>query len=267
VAGPGAGMTSGVHRLRRELRAALRGNGARCRPAAGTFIKLGALDVVEMAAAAGFDFIVVDLEHSVLTEQEAVALVRYADVSGLAALVRLPAVDAPLINRLLENGAAGIQLSMLRSVGQANLLREAALFPPSGARSVSLTNHVAAGSSLPGYLSREAADPPLLVGQIETAAQEPLEDVLEGLDACFVGTTDLAVSLGTDAGSERAEAAVASIAAVARKAGIPFGGWAPTASGAIGLGLADAGFLVLGSDLQFLAASMRAATPHQEGQP
>ena len=259
-------MTSGIHRLRRELRAALRGDRARCRPAAGTFVKLAALDVVEMAAAAGFDFIVVDLEHSVLTEQEAVALVRYADACALAALVRIPAVDAPLINRLLENGAAGVQLSMLRTAEQARLLREAALFPPSGVRSVSLTNHVAAGSSLAGHLSREAADPPLLVGQIETAATEPLEHVLEGLDACLAGTTDLAVSLGSAAGSERAAAAVASIEAAARKAGIPFGGWAPAASAAAGLGLAEADFLILGSDLQFLAASLRAAAPHQQGQ-
>jgi len=264
-------MTSGNHRLRRALRGALRGapggDGVGRRPyAAGTFIKLAALDVVDMAAAAGFDFIVVDLEHSVLTEREAIALVRYADVRALAALVRIPAVDAPLINRLLENGAAGVQLSMLRTAEQARLLREAALFPPYGSRSVSLANHVAAGSSLAEHLSREAADPPLLVGQIETAATEPLERVLRGLDACFAGTTDLAVSLGVAAASERAAAAVASIGGASKEAGIPFGGWAPTACAVAGLGLADADFLVLGSDLQFLAASLRAAVPHREGQ-
>jgi 2-keto-3-deoxy-L-rhamnonate aldolase RhmA len=100
-------MVSQAHRLRRELRAALAGH----RRLVGTFVKLPAVDVVEMCALAGFDFVVVDLEHSALSEQDAIGLVRHADVCGLPALVRVPAVDAPAVNRLLENGATGIQLS------------------------------------------------------------------------------------------------------------------------------------------------------------
>ena len=120
-------MTS-VHRTRGALRSRL----ANGEPVTGTFVKLGSCDVVELAAAAGLDFIVVDLEHSVLDERDAVALVRTADLCGLAALVRLPAVQPGLIARLLESGAAGIQLSTLRTVEQSRQLRAACRFAPEG---------------------------------------------------------------------------------------------------------------------------------------
>lgn len=244
-----------LHERRRALRARLADGRA-----VGTFVKLAVPDVVEIVAAAGFDFAVVDLEHSTLGEADAIALVRHADLCGLAALVRVPSVDAPLINRLLENGAAGIQLSMLRTAAQAAALREAARFAPTGARSVSLANRAAGLSARPlrEVLAAEEQDPPLLVGQIETAITEPWEGVLAGLDVAFVGTTDLAVSLGLPAPAELA-AAVEQVEQAATSAGVAFGGWSATVSAAEDQGLASARYLMVGSDLQVLAAGLRAA--------
>ena len=84
-----------------------------------------------------------DLEHSTLNGTEAIDLVRHADAIGLPALVRLALVDVPAVARLLENGAAGIQLSMLRTARQVHELRAAARFAPEGERSLSLANRVA----------------------------------------------------------------------------------------------------------------------------
>jgi 4-hydroxy-2-oxoheptanedioate aldolase len=78
---------STLHDRRRALRERL----AAGHRLVGTFVKLGTPDVLELVAAAGFDLAVVDLEHSTLTEADAIALVRHADVCGLAALVRVPA--------------------------------------------------------------------------------------------------------------------------------------------------------------------------------
>lgn len=244
-------MTS-VHRTRRELRARLAGSG----PVTGTFVKLASSDVVELAASAGLDFVVVDLEHSVLDERDAIALVRTADLCGLAALVRLPAVDPGLIARLLENGAAGIQLSTLRTVAESSRLQAACRFAPYGERSISLANRVAGfgTGALADLLEEEAAAPPLLVGQIETPVAEPLAEVLRGLDVAFVGTTDLSVSLGLPA-PEALSRAVGSIREGAESAGVAFGGWAATAAGAAGLAPVD--YLVVGSDLQLLATGLR----------
>ena len=79
----------------------------------GTFVKLPALEAIEICAQT-LDFAVVDLEHSQLTEDDALRLVRHAWALGFPALVRLPEVDRGLVNRLLEAGAAGIQLSSVR---------------------------------------------------------------------------------------------------------------------------------------------------------
>ncbi|MFJ9381350.1 aldolase/citrate lyase family protein [Streptomyces sp. NPDC101455] len=246
-----------VHRLRRRLRAAL----TAAEPAVGTFVKLASPDVVELAAAVGFAFVVVDLEHSTLTERNAVDLVRHAHVCGLPALVRVPEVDAAAVNRLLEAGAAGIQVSMLTRVAQTEALVAAARFAPVGRRSVSLANRVARFGATPlaRLLCAEQDDPPVLVGQIETARTDPLPELLAPLDVCFVGSTDLAVDLGLPPDPAVLRAAVDRVRAAARSAAVAFGGWAPTRDAAAHLGLGDAGYLVVGSDLQMLATALRVA--------
>ncbi|SEP01675.1 aldolase/citrate lyase family protein [Trujillonella endophytica] len=257
---------SDVHAVRSRLRAAL-ASGERL---TGVFVKLPSPDVLALAAAAGFDFVVVDLEHSALTDGDAIDLLRYADALGLPALVRLAQVDAPLVNRVLEAGAVGIQLSMLSSVAQREQLQAAVAYGPVGRRSVSLA-HAGAGygaAGLTGYLDAERAAPPLLVGQIECRTADPLERVVSGLDVAFVGTTDLTVALGldpADAAAIRAE--VDAVAAAARGAGVAFGGWAPRPDAADGLGLGSSRYLVVGSDLQFLGAALRAAAPSPSPSP
>ena len=260
MAGWRVGVTT-VHQLRRRLREGLAGG----RRQVGTFVKLPSPDVVELAGRSGLDHVVVDLEHSTLTEADALGLVRHAELCGIPALVRLPVVDPPLIARLLENGAAGFQLSTLQSAAERDALHAACRFAPVGTRSVSLANRVAAFGSLglADFLRIEDADPPVLVGQIETAVAEPLAGVIRGLDVAFVGTTDLAVSLGLPSPAELADA-VAGVRAAAQKAGVAFGGWAPALPDVDRLGLGDASYVLIGSDLQLLAHGLRAVVPQEE---
>src|SRR4051794_41908750 len=72
----------------------------------GTFVKLPALETVDLCAAA-LDFCVVDYEHSQLAEADVLRLVRHAAARTFPAVVRIPEVDRGLVNRLLEAGAAG----------------------------------------------------------------------------------------------------------------------------------------------------------------
>lgn len=255
-----------VHDSRRRLRVALKAPEA----VHGVFVKLPVPDVLDVAVAAGFDFVVIDLEHSTLSASDAIGLVRHADAIGLPAIVRVPVVDGPLINRLLENGAAGIQLSMLRRVEQTSALVAATRYAPAGTRSVSLAHRTAAfgAAGLDGYLAAEADAPPLLVGQIETAETDPLAELVAALDVCFVGTTDLTVDLGrTSPGDPDAASAVDRVAAAAAHAGIAFGGWTPSADQVRALGLAAADYVVIGSDVQLLAAALRAGAPRKDGAP
>ncbi|XRQ06973.1 HpcH/HpaI aldolase family protein [Actinomadura welshii] len=243
----------------------------------GTFVKLPAPDVVEVCGLAGFDFVVVDLEHSTLSEADAIGLVRHAERCGLPALVRIPEVDAPLVCRLLENGAAGLQLSMLSESAQTRALVRATRFAPEGARSVSLANRAAGfglrpssgpSGGLRAFLDAERDDPPLLVGQVETPwwrdGGESWGAVIGDLDVVFVGGTDLAVSLGAVPGGPADSAAelrgaVAEIEEAAGRYGVAFGGWVPSPAAAEAHGMAAARYLVTGSDLQILAAGLEAA--------
>lgn len=193
---------------------------------AGTFVKLPALEVVEIAAAE-LDFVVVDLEHSQLGEADALRLVRHAWALRFPAVVRLHELDRALVNRLLEAGAAGIQLSTVRRAAEVEALRAACLYAPDGTRSVSLAHPLAHYGATPlgDYLAEQEA--PLLVAQIESAStDDPLEEIFAaGVDVAFVGVTDLAVDLALD--TERVEARVAEVAAAAAAAGVALGGFGP----------------------------------------
>jgi 4-hydroxy-2-oxoheptanedioate aldolase len=213
----------------------------------GTIVKLPSDEVVDVLAGAGLDFVMIDLEHSQLAEGEVLRLLRHGYAIGLPCVARIAKVDSRLINRLLESGATGIQLSTIRTVNQVDDLVAACRYPPHGRRSMSL-NHPVAGYG--ATTLREAVDrnPPLLVGQIETAAtDDPLKDIAAaGVDVLFAGTVDVAVDLGFD--GERVAARVGEIAEAAAAAGLAFGAYGASAS-ALPEG---ATYAVLSADLALL---------------
>ena len=196
--------------------------------ARGVFVKLPSTEIIDMIAAAGYDFAIVDLEHSQLSEADARALVRHGRALGLPALVRIPELDRGAVNRLLEAGAAGIQLSTVRSAAQVRDARAMTRYAPDGSRSISLA-HPQAGYgavALAGYLQEQRERTPLVVAQIETAqTDDPLDAIMAAApDVAFAGTTDLAVDMGLD--DARVRARVDEIASAALAAGVPFGAFA-----------------------------------------
>ena len=192
----------------------------------GAFLKLPAAPVVDIVAGSAFDFAVIDREHSQLSEREALQLIERARLVGLPALLRLPSVDAGQINRALEAGAVGIQLSMVKRVEQVEALRDATRYPPDGQRSISLA-HAAGGygnRDLDDYGREQDADPPLVVAQIETeTTDDPLDDIFAaGVDVAFIGGLDLTYAMRGDplARARRIDA----IASAAERTGTPLGG-------------------------------------------
>lgn len=213
----------------------------------GTIVKLPSDEVVDVLNGAGFDFVMVDLEHSQLAEGETLRLIRHAFALGLPAVARIAEVDRRLVNRLLEAGAQGIQLSTIVRAGQVRELVSCSRYAPNGRRSVSLNHPVAGYGAVP--LTEAVAGPPaLLIGQIETAATEdPVADIVRaGLDVLFVGTVDMAVDLGFD--QARLGSRIAELRTVADDAKIPFGAYAGSPDG-----LPDGvRYAVLGADLALL---------------
>jgi 4-hydroxy-2-oxoheptanedioate aldolase len=245
-------------------------NDAARRAVCSTFVKLGSLEVIDVLAASGLDAVVIDLEHSQLDEAAARLLARHASHIGLPAVVRIPEIDRGAINRLLEAGAAGIQLSSVTTRRQVDALLAACRYPPAGERSVSLAQPAAAyGRAGIGAYLAAAAPGPLVVIQIETAGtDDPLERILGGVDVAFVGLTDLSVDVGAPGQLDSPPVAkrIAEIAAAAQRAeGRPaFGGWVPSLEAAGPLAAHGARYITAGSDLTMLAAAVSRAFPRGE---
>jgi len=182
----------------------------------GCFIKLRGFETIDIAASV-FDFGVLDLEHSQLGERDALDAVAYARALRFPVIVRVSNVEPDVINRVLEAGAAGVQLSNVCAARDVTALRDACLYPPGGQRSVSLAQASAGYGRVPlvEYLSAHR-DGPLIVVQIESAeTEDPLNAILQvGVDVAFVGTTDIAVAVGLDevAARARVEDIVATVA-------------------------------------------------------
>ena len=192
--------------------------------AVGTFVKLPALESVDICAQS-LDFCVVDYEHSQLSEADVLRLVRHAAAVDFAAVVRIPQVDSGLVNRLLEAGAAGIQLSSVRRAADVRALASAVAYAPEGSRSISLAHPQAAYGAVPLREYLASADAPLVVIQLETRETDdpPVELCRAGADVAFLGLTDLLVDCRLDDGvaAVRAE----TLAAAAAEAGIVLGGF------------------------------------------
>lgn len=182
-------MASSAAQLRAKLKSG---------PAFGTFVKLGRREVIEILAGAGLDFAICDLEHSQISEQEAGVMILAGRACGLPVIVRVADFEAGLVNRLLEAGAAGIQVPQIQTRAQAAACRSACKYPPEGTRSLSLAQPAAGYGAEPlsDYI-RRSNEEVLLIGQLESRELErPLDAVIRELDVAFIGSLDLTVDMG-----------------------------------------------------------------------
>lgn len=166
----------------------------------GTWIKLPALESVELIAGAGFDFVVIDLEHSPLNIETAFALIGTAAARGMSPIVRIPATDIGLIQRVLDSGAHGIMFPHIDSAQDAEASVRAMRFPPRGSRGVGNTSRAGDWGALDRaeYL-RFGNDEVVCIVQIESVAAALAAGEIasvEGVDAVLIGAADLAVSEG-----------------------------------------------------------------------
>lgn len=165
----------------------------------GMLLFTGSPMVVEMMAAAGLDFVIIDMEHSALELDRAGHLIRAADAASITPFVRVPEVDAALIKKLLNLGAAGIVLPHANRDNCAALLK-AMRFAPDGERGACQITR-AAGYVRGGWNDYAARANRELMAIALLEEKESIADLdalaaMPGLDAFFVGPTDLSVSLG-----------------------------------------------------------------------
>ena len=169
-------------------------------PLLGTWVKIPALETVELLARAGFDFVVVDLEHSPMTLEAAYRAVVVAQGLGVHALVRVPDRGAGNVQPVLDMGVDGVLVPHVLDGADADRVMRGLLFPPHGGRGLGTTSRAGAWGldTTPEYL-RRGNEETLRIPQLEDpSALEDLEAVLDtpGVNAAFLGMGDLTLSTG-----------------------------------------------------------------------
>lgn len=193
----------------------------------GSWLMLGSASAAEVLAGAGFDWLVVDLEHTATTERETEDIFRAIELKGTVPLVRLTSNNPDQIKRVLDSGAQGFIVPMVKSAEDAKAAVAAAHYPPLGTRSFALARAQQYGPGFHAYVD-EAEVSTLVIALIEHVdAIDNLEAILavEGIDATMIGPYDLSGSIGKPGQFNDPEvvALVERYVAASKSAGVPFG--------------------------------------------
>lgn len=164
----------------------------------GSWLNLGNIAVAEIMADAGFDWLAVDLEHTTTSLREAEDMMRIIDLKGVAPLVRLSANDPVQIKRMLDAGAQGVIVPMVKGKADAEAAVTAVKYPPAGTRGVGIARAQGYGPKFNEYTAT-ANEHTIVVAQIEHyGAVEALTAIqsVPGVDATMIGPYDLSGSVG-----------------------------------------------------------------------
>jgi len=177
----------------------------------GSWITLAHTSIAEIMASAGYDWLVVDLEHTTISIEQAGELIRVIDLCGVAPLVRLTSNHPDQVKRVMDAGAHGIVVPMVNSVDDARKAVAATRYAPQGVRGVGLARAQKFGVGFSDYLQWQK-DGPVVIVQIEHKdALEHLEAIFSvpGVDGFIIGPYDLSCSMGMPGEFDRAEFKVA----------------------------------------------------------
>jgi len=166
----------------------------------GTFVSLPEPGIVEVIGAAGYDFVVIDMEHSPIDFVQMRNMLAAADGVDLVPLVRVGTCEANPILRVLDGGAFGVMAPHVRDREHAVALVQACRYPMQGIRGVSGAPR-AAGYGQVSFLehTRRSNEEVLTVALIEDqSGVEGIEEIaaVDGLDVVFPGAGDLSASMG-----------------------------------------------------------------------
>lgn len=165
----------------------------------GTFLNTGSPLAAELCARAGFDWVLIDLEHGATTEAELLQHLYAVGATGATALVRPQSGERLRIGRALDLGAEGIMIPRIDTAEQAAEAVQWLRWPPDGGRGLALLTRGAELGEV-GHGSVAALNQRILgIVQVESpSAVEHAAAVaaIDGVDVLFVGPTDLSHSMG-----------------------------------------------------------------------
>jgi len=231
----------------------------------GSWMSMAHPSIAEILGAAGYEWVVVETEHTAIDNSEVLRLMIAIERAGAVPLVRLAWTDPIQCKAVLDSGAAGVLVPMVNTRQDAELAVKMSKYPPLGFRGVGLARAQGYGERFAEYVA-EANDSTLLMVQIEHKdAVANIEEILDvpGIDGTFIGPYDMSLSMGLPGQLDHPEmvAACSRVLAATRARGLAAGihlvhpdRAAARIEGAIREGYQ---FLALGTDILFLGDSCR----------
>ena len=171
----------------------------------GSWISIAHPDVVEIMSSAGFEWLVIDLEHTSTSIETAKTLIATAQAKGCTPLVRVGGNNELSIKRVMDSGAEGIIVPMIKTAEEARRAVSYTKYPPIGTRGVGLYRAQNYGTSFVEYKESNQKNS-VLITQIEHIdAVRNIEEILQvpGVDGTLVGPYDLSASMGYPGEYER----------------------------------------------------------------
>ncbi|OFI37055.1 2-dehydro-3-deoxyglucarate aldolase [Arthrobacter sp. SW1] len=214
--------------------------------------------IAEICAGSGMDWLLIDAEHSPNGLESILAQLQAVHGYPVQAVVRPPFNDTVLLKQYLDLGVQNLLIPMVNSAEEARAAVAAVRYPPHGVRGVgSALARASRWNRIPDYLGR-ASETISVTVQIESeAAVAAVEQILavDGVDAVFIGPSDLAASMGLLGEQEhpKVRAAVEHCLAAAQAAGKPAGVNAFNEATARAYLEAGASFVLVGADVAMLA--------------
>jgi len=166
--------------------------------AIGTWLTLAHPSIAEIIVQSGYDFVVVDIEHSSITLSQTEDLIRTVHLMEAPCLVRVGNNDATIIKRVMDSGASGVIVPMVNSAEEAAQAVAAVKYPPAGTRGVGLARAQRFGQAVEVYKTWVQQHSTVVVQIEHIQAVENIDSILsvEGVDAFIVGPYDLSGSVG-----------------------------------------------------------------------
>lgn len=212
----------------------------------------------EVMAHQGWDTLTIDLQHGVVDYQAAIPMLQAISTTQTVPMVRVPWLEPGILMKMLDAGAYGVICPMVNDRSDAERLVSACRYPPLGGRSFGpIRASLYAGADYP----KHANETVVVMAMIETRpALDNLDAIMSvpGLDAVYIGPSDLASSLGCAPGFDQTEPTVVEaidlVLAKAREHGLVAGihnGSPEYAKAMVQKGFR---FVTIGSDARFIAA-------------
>ena len=165
----------------------------------GCWLNTGSPLTAEIVGGAGFDWVLIDLEHGAGSESALLPVLQALGHTMVTPVVRIESPDGPRIHRVLDMGAAGVMCPKISTPDDALRLARGLYYPPFGTRGVAkMVRATGFGRNFQTYYD-QSRDNIIGVAQIETVAVlDHLDEVAQtdGIDVLFIGPADLSMELG-----------------------------------------------------------------------